>query len=449
MRTNIKPLFLVLSFFSFIAHANELFNKIEYLGKSTIEASKEKQVLGISSIRYDEERGKFFLVSDDTGTIPNRYGFEAPARYYTINLQEIWSLKNETLVDDFNTKKIAIREQVIKPDNSLAYINNGHVDLESIALFGEDELLVASEQDATYPVSWKFPFFHIPGWSVYSSLLRIDKGGRLTGYFTLPDYYTDDQSFSRFLRHYPRLDKDVYRKGMKRNKGIESLDRFKNTDSYLAIVEGPLIQDEQGWPARFGEPPSRLISFNMKDIKNSGEKSGEIKPDGEYFYPRSPLPKELLENIKDTYPRRGITDIEILNARYAMVIERNFLVYSDGKNPRSVTELYLLQLHHGFDFKGSAGYPLTTDPDKDDNSTLKKKLLLRSTDLEGKDESFNRLNIEGLTLGPNFPDGSRLLIMVNDNDANKGSEPTYLMFFKVPKTLLDGDYVKALSLFNQ
>ena len=41
---------------------------------------------------------------------------------------------------------------------------------------------------------------------------------------------------------------------------------------------------------------------------------------------------------------------------------------------------------------------------------------MRSTEMEQLPE-FTHLNIEGVTLGPEFADGSRLLVLVNDNDA--------------------------------
>ena len=74
-------------------------------------------------------------------------------------------------------------------------------------------------------------------------------------------------------------------------------------------------------------------------------------------------------------------------------------------------------------------------------TTLKKTLLMRSTDMEGQVPEFTRLNIEGLTLGPEFADGSKLLVLVNNNDAYNGKvntkEPTHLLFFKLPAALLE------------
>lgn len=474
--------------------------RITFIDKISIVADKNNQLLGASSIRYDAANERFLILSDDTGAYPNVFGEVGEARYYTFPLSDIWSVEKQGLADDFSSRQLSLEmhkflsgkqtvadEPVITtsefqntysrtstatipvnapPELKLKDLEKGGVDIESITTFNDDELLIVSENGV-----WE--------WNTYSSLLKVDRESRVTGYYHFPDRFTDDQPWYRTAWHYPKQYDDIYGKGIKRNKGIESLDRIKGTNEYIAIVEAPLIQDAREWDRSKGVVPSRLLHFSMDEFTESENETGVVKLIGEYFYPFEPLPDELTRNALESYPRRSISDVEVINQQYALVLEKSYIRYNyiDKRRPKSVTDIYLVRLKSAFNFVGAEeDFPQIINRKK--HKTLEKTLLMRSTAMEDQVPEFTRLNIEGVTLGPEFADGSGLLALINDNDAynakvtsswsmpqsklrelmfSKSSvvpayfwaegglfssplfrdkEPTHLLFFRIPAVLL-------------
>ena len=441
---------------------------ITFVGKVSFPAEKAKQLLGASSIRYDEARKRFIILSDDTGAYPNVFGVTAQPRYFTVKLEDIWSEEHQGLLENLTEKLPKLLVHSIVPNDSLKDIFGGSVDIESATTFGDDELLIVSENGV-----WE--------WNAYPSLLKVNKNNKLKGIYHFPDRYTDDQPWYKTLSHYPHQYQDVSGKGIKRNKGIESLDRITGTNEYIAIVEGPLIQDEREWEntKKIKMVPARLLHFSMEEFLSPKSNTGTVSLLGEYFYPFEPLLDELSRNALEGYPKRSISDVEVINKDYAIVLEKSYIKYRnfDSRKPKSVAELYLVELGSSYNFADSGDeYPNVIKSQK--KKVLKKTLLMRSTEMEDQLPEFTRLNIEGITLGPQFADGSRLMALVNDNDAYnakvdvssseptsklrplafskssimptylwaeggwfdtplfRAKEPTHMLFFKVPAAML-------------
>ena len=465
-----KVYFLVLSCLSgllsadFAEEAGEITDKIKFLGEIAFKPDHKKQLLGASSIRYDAKNKRFIILSDDTGAYTNVFGIRGQPRYYTFELSDIWSEGHQTFLNNLSDTPPRLSSHPIVSSNKLKDIYNGNVDLESITTFDQDELLVVSENGV-----WE--------WDAYPSLIKVSKLGRLKGYYRFPDHYTNDQSFIRAASHAGKMHEDIYAKGIKRNKGIESLDRIGDTNDYIAIMEAPLIQDERKWNYQ-GITPVRLLHFSMDEFTGSNDETGTVSLKGEYFYPLEPLPEDLSRNALQFYPKRSISDVEVINEHYAVVLEKSYIKYRyiDKRKPKSYFELYLVQLESAYNFAYCGDiYPNEINDKKHgSNRVLKKTLLMRSTWMKDQAPEFDRLNVEGVTLGPEFSDGSRLLVLVNDNDAYHSKvpaswseplsqikihrflpaflftvgniysaqlllstkEPTHLMFFKIPAAML-------------
>lgn len=410
----------------------------EYLGKVSIGHSQQLPVLGISSIRYHKTNGgedKLTLLSDDTGADSNLYGTAGKARYYTISLNRVWN-GNKPITETYDEWADEVQEKVIDPDNSGVWINNGHVDTEGLALSEEGDLWIASEQGATYPLDRNWPFFHWFEWSVEPSLLHVKSDGKLVSRYRFPEYYSDT-SWTFDLGTLKLHTNNQNKVGVARNKGIESIDRFPGHNRFLAITEGPLYQDRREWDSvRDGPTPSRLIDFSLIDINS--ETTGQIKPAGEYFYQQIPLPEDIVQGVTSGYPRRGVTDIAIINEDSALVLERSLIKYINNTE-RSVSEIYRIQLESSYNFEGSASFKQRIDTDgtiKGKPKTLTKRLIFRSTDYVSQEPALDSLNMEGLTFGPDFNNGDKLLIMVNDNGASDASKTTQLLFFRIPAKAL-------------
>ena len=468
----ILPLSLLMAISGAVLGESESNHKIELIeGEFPIRSTPEKPVLGISSIRYDEKLNSLILLSDDTGTIRNQYWESGKARFYKLANSEWFDEKG-----NLNTSSFNLVEQVeIQPNDSVAWINHGHVDTESLAIaddlvskgnsIGREGYFIASENGATYPVTFTnsslssyFPEFHRPEYFVQPKILHVNRAGELLGSYQFPEYYSDNAYSPDWLSNSLGWKKQ----GILRNKGIESLDRIKGTNNYIAITEGPLQQDSRVWKKThkdvsendikytcaeedYGPAPSRLIEFSGDDL-SYGSGKDQILPKGEYLYQHDDREiKEIVKqkmgvvDIKNIKNRKGITDVQVVNDKYALVLERNFISEKEtGENKKySATEVYKVKLRSSIDIAGSAEIHDGVF-EYCGNKVLEKELLFRSTDYEGRNASFDTLNIEGLTFGPDFPDGSKLLILVNDNGANDEDAPnTYLIFFKVSKSLFN------------
>lgn len=411
---------------------------ISYVGKVIFPVDKQKQLLGASSIRYDEAKKRFIILSDDTGAYPNIFGTTGQPRFYTINLAELWSEERQGLLDNLSELKPELLFHSITPNEPLKSMLGGGVDIESLTTFGDDGLLVVSENGV-----WE--------WNAYPSLLRVGKSGRLTGFYHFPDRYTNDQSYFRAASHYPMLHKDIDGKGIKRNKGIESLDRINGTNEYIAIVEGPLIQDERKFKSgKKSLIPARLLHFSMDEFLAPEVRTGTVSLLGEYFYPIKVLPDELTNNALEGYPKRSISDVEVINKDYAVVLEKSYIMYRyiDNRKPKSVTELYLVELGSSYNFADSGEvFPMVIKHEK--KRMLKKTLLMRSTDMEEQLPAFTRLNVEGVTLGPEFADGSRLLALVNDNDAYNAKIDSSSWFSSIRKVLFKFNAIVPTSSWTE
>ncbi len=195
------------------------------------------------------------------------------------------------------------------------------------------EMLISSEQDASYSpeFSWNSSnFFVPPGYFVAPSLVRVNGNGELVGMYQFPDYYTDDRWKFDIPYIYDWASNDPDRKGIVRNKGFESLDRVPDSDTYLAITEAPLLQDSKDWNKDWGLPPSRMAHISMTQFLS--ESKGELILRGEYFYQQNPLPEELTNGAVANYPRRGITDMQVLDYETALVLERAYIRYKKVKS---------------------------------------------------------------------------------------------------------------------
>lgn len=447
--------------FSAVSNADLLISEeIEYLGKVPIGYSKEQPILGISAIRYDQDTDQLVLLSDDTGIVKNHYGEYGQARYYRVPLKEVWDRHKEA-IPEFSIKTSAISEvRLTAGDGWFAnwqyWLKDGHVDLEGLALTENRDLLMASEQGGTYPYSMErftVPFLnintelltvHFPEFNVESKLLLTGPDGVVKAQYTFPQYFRNtcwkwDKYFK--WRDYQWACSKGIRQGIQRNKGIESIDRLPSVsggERYVAITEAPLTQDIEVLSKSMDYVPTRLLKFGLP------EGGGEVSELEQYFYPFESLPASVTEGAKKSYPRRGVSDMVVLNEHKALVIERNLIRYErKGTANRSYTQLFVVNLDK-FSEHSLPGARLTGIAEQ---SMLEKKPLLPTDELEKKvqeKEGSNlmaTLNIEGVTFGPQLKDGSRLMILVNDNGASdKIPDNTWLLFFRLPS-----DAVSALD----
>jgi hypothetical protein len=191
---------------------------------------------------------------------------------------------------------------------------------------------------------------------------------------------------------------DTLALGVTSNQGFEALAMDAEGDRLFTATAAPLQQDASQPFSRFlhywvGEPEPILIS--------------------EHLYPLDSDPKEGTLN--------ALTDlVSIDNAGHFLSLERSY-------SPTTGYGATLYQLATGVatDISGMRTLPSNLKG----IVPIRKQLLLNLVDLK-----IPLQNLEGLSLGPQLPDGSRSLLLISDNGSDP-AVPTQVLMLRLGKRL--------------
>ncbi|MBD2462219.1 esterase-like activity of phytase family protein [Oscillatoria sp. FACHB-1407] len=346
---------------------------LDFLGayELPVDTFENTTVGGLSGIAYDRQRDRLYAVSDDRSSIN-------PARFYTLKL-DIGA--DEAGQPRFNGVEIT-GVTTLKDQTGATYSPNS-LDPEGIALSPRQSVFIASEGVARDGVS---PFIQ-----------EFDlTTGQYKGSLQIPERYTpktvDDQP-----------------QGIQDNLGFEGL--TLNPGGYsptwlepfrlFAANESALLQDIAEPDPDSTEPQptrSRFLHYLVGD-----ERSTLIS---EHLYLVEPLPEGAIAN--------GLTEILTLDqAGHFLSIERSYGI--GGLNAK----IFQLATGGATDISGIS----TLSGDVEGIQPIRKQLLL---DLSTLDIPLD--NLEGLTLGPQLPDGTRSLIVASDNNFNDDQITQFLLF---------------------
>ena len=451
---------------SAIPQENPVENKYTVRGTVTLGHTKDKPILGISSVRYDQKSDQFIIVSDDTGVITNLYEKPGKPRFYTLSGQAVLNAlyastqEQPAALDSSSINEIHL---TVNPDEShwssrKNWIQDGHIDVEGLALFSNStDLLIASEQGATYPVksfrmnkSWDaYNTLRIPDIDVTASLLRVDRNsGMLKQRYYFPSYYKTPLLRGVLSYMLPQLAMNAYdwatgeNMGLQRNRGIESIDFIPGTNEVIAITEMPLRQDIASWKAAFPAgkntpaipPPCRIIHLSLDEINDGTQSDPAVKK--ELLYGITRMPDKYTQNAAATI-KTGVSDILTLNTSEILVVERTQITFSplgrvaqkkfESEKPVSIAQIYKVNLNQDKKYHVTRKAWLTPELMKT-KRVVNKTLVFDS--LQATEKSvFENMDIEGITIGPEI-DGKETIVLVNDNDAGKG-DTTKLIFLTV------------------
>jgi hypothetical protein len=329
---------------------------------------------GLSGLAYDRQQNRLYAISDDRSNF-------APARFYTLKMN-LSSADQAIGIGNVEVEKVT----VLKSENGEPFAA-GKVDLEGIALSPRQSLFIASEGDADKEIA---PF--------------IDEFDLATG-----NWRSRLPIPSRYL---PRTEAEKAL-GVQSNQGFESL--TLNAGSYgntqlepfrlFTATEAALRQDlppssvqaDQGQAA----PQPSYLRFLHYLI-------GENQPLllAEHVYQIDPLP-EGAENL-------GLSDLLVLDqGGHFLSLERAFGITGfSGK---------VFQLAMG------GATDIASIPSLEGNinglTPIYKRLMLDLSEL-----GIPLDNFEGMTLGPQLPDGNRSLILVSDDNFNPLQTTEFLLF---------------------
>ena len=291
----------------------------------------------------------------------------SPARFYTFDL-DLKKQGDRIKIQSFQPEKVTF----IKDESGNNY-PVGRIDAEGIAISPRNTIFISSEGDTTKDVP---PFV---------GEFELETGKKISD-IRLPQ---------RFLAG---KDSNL---GIQENLAFESLtinrvglpeDPFR----LFTATESSLIQDEslESERARI-----RLLHYSINSVGNPILVA-------EHLYLLEPAPIEVISN--------GLTELLALQTEgYFFSLERTF----------------------GFDGAGAKIFQVVVGDATDTSNieslkgdlagvrTLKKQLLLDLQDL-----NIYLDNLEGMTIGPRLPDGSRSLLLISDDNFNQEQISQLLLF---------------------
>jgi hypothetical protein len=232
------------------------------------------EIGGLSSISYDPNRGVYYAISDDQGTID-------PVRYYTLEID----LSDGQL----DPGDITFLEVTTILDASGAPYAPGSLDPEGLTLAHEGSLYFSSEGFAnrTPPLD---PFIN-----------RINLNGKHNRSLVIPDKFLPTGT-----------------QGVRTNLGFESLNVTPDQRTLVTASEGALAQD--GPAANLGQSSfARILQYRL----SSGQ------PGSQYVYVVNPVAE--IPNPPDAFRVNGLVELLPLdNLGTMLALERSFSVGAEG-----------------------------------------------------------------------------------------------------------------------
>ena len=311
---------------------------------------------------------------------------KAPARFYTLKIDlSKGSLKKNGVV--------LVGVTTLLNENG-AKFPPGTSDTEGIALTSKETVFISSEGDVGKLIN---PF--IQEFSLSS--------GKVKTILPIPEKFLPDKNGKQ---------------GIRNNLAFESLTITPDEKNLFTATENSLIQDGPAAQPKTSSP-CRILQYNL--LTNQPEK--------EFIYNTEPVTS--LFNITGKFIS-GLPDLVALdNQGNFLSLERTFsgLGFS--------ISLFEVSLEGADDIHNIKSL-LAVDTKK--IKPVQKKLLL---DLRTLNVLLD--NIEGLTLGPQLPDGERALILVSDNNFNKFQRTQILAFKLKIETPVIRLWRVILRIFNR
>ncbi|MGB0561689.1 MAG: esterase-like activity of phytase family protein [Spirulinaceae cyanobacterium] len=343
---------------------------IEFLGEVQLPQLdfEGTPVGGLSGITFDRQTQQYYALSDDRAQL-------GPARFYTLNFE---------FAPDQSPTGVAIEQVTPLKTSAGEAFEPGSLDPEAIALSPRRTLFISSEGDVDNKIApWIKEFDLSTGQEL--STVRLP---------------------ARFLPETPIRNEDPPH-GVQNNLAFESLtlnwtglsaeDPFR----LFTATENTLVQDRLPTDSEETQERLRLLHYVINPV-------GSPVLISENAYLLEPPPELAIAH--------GLSELLALDTEgYLLSLERSF-----GLNGITA-RLFQVVAGNATDTSRIAvlGGPLNTV------TSLKKRLLLDLTDLD-----IPLDNLEGMTLGPRLNDGSRLLVLVSDDNFRE-QQVTQFLFFRL------------------
>lgn len=299
----------------------------------------------------------------------------SPARFYTFKLK-VKQADNQIKIDSFQPTEVTFLK-----DEQGKQFPEGSIDPEGIAISPRNTVFISSEGD---PINKVKPFI---------AEFNIETGEKLLDLPIPKRYLTDEES-----------EQD---RGIQENLAFESLtinrtgppeDPFR----VFTATESALIQDE----TLGGEERARIrfLHYIINPVGNPVLLA-------EHLYLLEPAPVEVISN--------GLTELLALQTEgYFLSLERTFSFSGAGA---TIFQVVIGNATDTTNIASLKGNYTQVRP-------LNKKLLLNLQEL-----GIYLDNLEGMSVGPRLPDGSKSLLLVSDDNFNDEQINQLLLFRLVEK----------------
>ncbi len=347
-----------------------LYSQMNYIGMYEIpfdETFLNTKIGGLSGIDYNLEKDVYYLISDDPST-------NSPSRYYTVKIHS-----NNKMIDSITFLDV----NFLKNKNGNNFINPKQSPLKSI-----------DPEDLRYNPKDKYIYWSNEGERLVQgskSILQnpsiniMDLKGNFIGEFLIPSNLVMQE-----------LDK-----GPRKNGALEGVAFSKDYNYLYTSLEVPLFED--GEPSTFKEGGKvRIYKFKTKTKKAIYQ----------YGYTLDPVAFKAIP--KGTFQINGISAIIEFKKDKLLVVERS---YSNGRKSSTI-KIFIADLSEANDVSSFISL------NRKQNYRKVSKDLLLNLDTLG----IHIDNIEGITFGPNLPNGNKTLLLVADNNFSKNQKSQILFF---------------------
>lgn len=280
-----------------------------------------------------------------------------PARFYTLTID----LKDGRL----DPGDISFTGVTTLLDKKGSAYKKGHVDPEAIAITSDGNFYIASEGDVKKHIS---PFIN-----------RFDPKGRQNKTLPVPDKFMPSAQ-----------------SGVRNNLAFESLTITPDQGHLYTAVENALLQD--GPKAGVGQ--NSLVRILKYDL-NRGDAIAE------YIYPVAEISE--VHQISGITCSNGLAELlAVDNDGTLLALERG---YAMGRG--MTVKLYHMAFHEASNV--IAEFALSAK-----GATPKRFSYVQKTEVLDVSQILPYVdNLEGMTFGPDLPDGRRTLVMVSDNNFSR------------------------------
>jgi hypothetical protein len=330
---------------------------------------QDTKIGGLSAIAYDRQQDRFYVLSDDRGR-------RSPARFYTFKLKVEQGDNNQLKIASFQPEKVTF----LQDEQGNNYPSES-VDPEGLAISPRNTIFISSEGNTAKNIS---PFI---------AEFEPETGKKLLN-LPIPQRYLTTQ-------------KPDQPQGIQENLAFEPLtinrtglpeDPFR----LFTATESALIQDKSS--SEEEKAKIRLLHYVINTVGNPIVVA-------EYLYLLESAPPEVISN--------GLTELIALPTEgYLLSLERTFGFTGSGATIFQVVIGNATDTSNVASLKGDITFvrPLT------------KQLLFDLSTL-----GIYLDNLEGMTLGPRLPDGSKSLLLISDDNFNDEQITQLLLFRLVEK----------------